>query len=161
MDLAGGGSRRPVLGGEFHAPEVRARGEEFDAYPGAFVGCVAKIDDAALLFFFGDGIDENQIAADDQRFVEIEKPTMRVDHDCLAIFAELAAFDIFAGGADGDARENPGATALGAFVRFGHSHKQSCNASRRESTPGRGDVPKKHSPSVEIVKGLLKLRRHT
>ena len=59
--------RGPILLREFDAPEMRAGREKLHAHARALFGSVAQVDDAALLFFFGRGIDEHQIRAELQR----------------------------------------------------------------------------------------------
>ena len=161
LNLARRWPGRPVLRREFDSPEMGAGRGELDAYARALFRSVAQIDDAAFLLFFGDGINEHQIRPEDERFMQVEKTAVRVDHDGLAVFLEFAAFDVYSRGAHGDAREDARTAALGAFLYLCHRHKQSCNAGQPESTIATCDVPKKHSPSVQVVKGLLKLSTHT
>ena len=106
LNLARRWPGRPVLRREFDSPEMGAGRGEFDAYARALFRGVAQIDDAAFLLFFGDGINENHIAAEDERFVQVEKPSVRVDYNGLAVFLELAAFHILSRGTHRDARED-------------------------------------------------------
>ncbi len=106
MNLARGRPRRPILRREFDSPEMRAGRGELDAHARAFIRGVAEIDDPAFLLLLGDGIDENQIPSDDERFVQVEEPAMRIDHDRLAVFFEFTALDVFSRGLYGDAGED-------------------------------------------------------
>jgi hypothetical protein len=129
VDGAGGLARGPVLRGKLDTPEMRTGGKELEADAGAFVGSVAQIDDAAVLLFFGNRVDEDDFGADSDRLLQVNKATVGVDDDRLCVFAEFAAVHILAASADGDARKDPGAAAFLAGVRVGHGHKLSCNAS--------------------------------
>ena len=117
MDWAGGGANGPILRGEFNAPEMRAWGKKFHAHASAFFGCVAEIDDAAILFFFGGGIDEDHIRAELQLLLKIEEAAMRVDDDRLAAFPEFFSEHVLSGRANRDTGEYPGTAAL-AVLRF-------------------------------------------
>lgn len=113
-NLAGGagwGAAGPVLGSELDAPEVRGGGEEFDADASALFGGVAEVDDAALLLFLGDGIDEDEVGAHFEILVDIKKGAMGVDDDGLAVFVEFLATVIAAGDAHGYAGEDTRAAA--------------------------------------------------
>jgi hypothetical protein len=147
--------RRPILRRKLHSPEMRARREEFHAHARAFFRGVAQIDDPALLLFFGHGVDQHQIAPDLERFMQVEEAAMRVDHDGLAVFLELAASDIFPARADGNPRKNAGTASFCGVLCFclHGSHSQSCNARRPESTASNPCVPKK-----AVCKSLLNSR---
>lgn len=110
-----GGASGPVLRSEFDAPEMRAGRKEFHADASAFFGRVAEIYDAAILLFFGAGVDENQFGADLKLRLEVEKTAVSVDDDGLAIFLEFLAQEIFPGGAHGNASKNARAAALAAL----------------------------------------------
>ena len=110
--------RGPIRLREFEAPEVGARRKKLDAYAGAFIGSVAKIDDAALLLFFGDGIDEDEFGSQFEGFLQVKQAAVRVHHNGMARFPEFAAVTAFSLRAHGDPRKDAGAAALGARLRF-------------------------------------------
>lgn len=103
--------RRPILLREFDAPEMRAGAQELDADACAFIGSVPQIDDAALLLFLGDGIDQDEVGAHFEILVDIKKGAMGVDDDGLAVFVEFLATVIAAGDAHGYAGEDARAAA--------------------------------------------------
>ena len=77
--------------GELNSPEMRRRRQKFKSYSLPLVGSVAKIHDAALLFFVAGRICHLQLRAHFHRFVQIEKAAVRVDYDGLASLAEFVA----------------------------------------------------------------------
>ena len=95
-----------------------ARRKKLDAHAGAFIGSVAKIDDAALLLFFGDGIDEDQFRSQVEGFLEVKEATVRIHNNGMARFPEFAAVAAFSLRAHGDPRKHAGAATLGARLRF-------------------------------------------
>jgi len=110
--------RGPIRLREFEAPEVGARRKKLDAHAGALVRSVAKIDDAALLFFFGDGIDEDEFRSQIEGFLQVKQATVGIHHNGMAGFPEFAAVTAFSLCAHGDPRKHAGAAALGARLRF-------------------------------------------
>jgi hypothetical protein len=107
--VEGLGRRRadgPIRLGEFDAPEVRGRREEFDADARALFAGVTHIDDAAFLVFFGDRIGEDELGAQFERSMKIEQAAVGVDDDGFGALAEIAALGIFAPRAHEDARED-------------------------------------------------------
>ena len=115
--------RMPILLREFDAPKMRTRAEKFHADACALFGGVAEIDDAALLFFFSSGINENEFGAELERFIEIQQAPVGVDYDRLALGAEFSAFDVLSRRVDRYPREDAGAAALFRDLRFWHRHK--------------------------------------
>src|ERR1700728_556579 len=112
--------RGPILLREFDAPEMRAGAEKLYADTRATLGRVAEIDHAALLLFFRGGIDEHQIRAELELLVQIEQAAVRVDHDGLALGAELLAQNVLALRLHGDAREDAGAATFAAGCGLNH-----------------------------------------
>jgi len=78
-------------GFEVDAPEMRGRGEEFDADAEAAVAGVAEENDATLQLFLGFGIDEDEHLAAVHFVLEHEQAAVLVDHQGFADFAEFAA----------------------------------------------------------------------
>src|SRR5579862_1128543 len=108
---------------EFHTPEVRAGREEFDAHARPLVRGVADVDDPALLLFLGGRVDQDHLGAKLKRFLEIDEPAVRVDHDRLADLAELAAVGVLPGGADRQAGKDPRTPAFFAVWGVRHHHQ--------------------------------------
>jgi hypothetical protein len=104
-----GGASGPIAGSEIDAPKMRRRRIKFDADPVAFLRNIADINHAAFLLFFRHRIDENDIGAKLERFLEIDEPAVRVDDDGLAVLAELFAVGALAGSPHGDAGKHASA----------------------------------------------------
>ena len=85
---------------------MRAGREKFDADAGAFFGCVAEIDDAAILFFFRGGIDEHQLRADFELSLQVKEAAMGINDDGLAGFLKFLSQQVSAGGANSNAGED-------------------------------------------------------
>lgn len=97
--------RGPILLSKFHAPEVRARRQEFDTNSRSAVGSIAKIYDAAFLLLFRCGIYEHDFRSQIEFRLQIKQPAMSVDDNCLAAFIKAAAGVTFAFGLDWNARK--------------------------------------------------------
>jgi hypothetical protein len=151
----GGWTHGPILRSEIDTPEMRAWGKEFDTDTCALFGSVAKVDDAAFLFFFGDGIDEHDFGAQRERFLQIKQAAMRVDDDGLAVLAEFLAIAIFGRSAHGDAREDAGTAPSRAVLRFAHGYLICCLGPDTESTVGSWKVSKNagRKKLAEIAQG--------
>jgi hypothetical protein len=151
----GGWTHGPILRSEIDTPEMRAWGKEFDTDTCALFGSVAKVDDAAFLFFFGDGIDEHDFGAERERFLQIKQAAMRVDDDGLAVLAEFLAIAIFGRSAHGDAREDAGTAPGRAVLRFAHGYLICCLGPDTESTVGSWKVSKNagRKKLAEIAQG--------
>ena len=151
----GGWTHGPILRGEIDTPEMRAGGKEFNTDTCALFGSVAQIDDAAFLFFFGDGIDEHDFGAERERFLQIKQAAMRVDDDGLAVLAEFFAIAIFGHSAHGDAREDAGTATGRAVLRFAHGYLLCCIGPDTESTVGSWKVSKNagRKKLAEIAQG--------
>jgi hypothetical protein len=130
----GGWTHGPILRGEIDTPEMRAGGKEFNTDTCALFGSVAQIDDAAFLFFFGDGIDEHDFGAERERFLQIKQAAVRVNHDGLAVLAEFPAVAILGHRAHRYSRENAGTAPGGAVLWFAHGSLVSCIGPDIEST---------------------------
>ena len=85
---------------------MRRGRQKFQSYPLPFVGSVAKVYHAALLFFVAGRIGHLQLRAHFHRFVQIEKAAVRVDHDGLASLAEFVPVAVHAADLYWDAREH-------------------------------------------------------
>jgi hypothetical protein len=112
----------PILLGELDAPEMRTGAEKLDTDARPLFGCVAHVDDAALLLFLGCGIDEDEFQAELEHFIQIEQAAVSVDHDRLALGAKLPALYVLPLGVNGDARKDAGAAPLAACLRSWHRH---------------------------------------
>lgn len=114
---------------------MRTGGKKFDADACAFLGCVTEIDDAAFLLFIGRRIDEHDLGAEVDGFLEVKQAAVSVDDDCLAVLAELAPVRVFACRADGDAREHPRTPALLCVFRYHQNYRamRGGGSQRRES----------------------------
>ena len=77
--------------GEFEAPKVGGRGEEFDADALAAIVGFTKIDDAAFLLFLRFRVGQHNHFAVIDFVLELEKAAVGVDDDGLANFLELAS----------------------------------------------------------------------
>jgi hypothetical protein len=119
----GGWRSGPIRLGEFEAPKVRARREKLDAYAGAFIRSVTKVDDTALLLFFRDWVDQDKLPPKFKRLLEIKQTPVRIHHNGMAGFTEFAAVAGFSLCPHRDPRKYPGAATLSArlsFCRRGH-----------------------------------------
>jgi len=125
--LGGSGRRRgrgaggfPIRGRKFDAPEVRRRGNEFEAEPEAALGGTADVDDAAFLVLFGSGAAQSDQRAHIHLRVEIEEGAVRVDDDRFGLLGELVAANVASGRANLHAGKHARTAPL--IVRFRCSH---------------------------------------
>ena len=81
----------PIGCSEFYAPELRTRNEKLNADAGSLVRGLADIYDTAFLLFVGNGVDEGNVGAYVNGFSEVDQAAVSIDHDGLAVVAELAA----------------------------------------------------------------------
>lgn len=91
--------RNPIGLGEFNAPEVGRRSEEFDADALALfgIGLIAEINNAAFLVFLRKGVRDDEECAHFDGLLSVEKSAMSIDYNRLAGLAELAVQFAFAG----------------------------------------------------------------
>lgn len=94
--------------GEFNAPEVGRRREEFDADALALfgIGLIAEINDAAFLVFLREGVSDDEEGAHFDGLLSVEQSPMGIDYNRLAGFAEPPVQFAFAGHNHADAHEN-------------------------------------------------------
>lgn len=110
----------PIGLSELHAPETRRRGEELEADALSLLRGIAQINDAALLLFLGEGVDQHDHRAVFDRLVQIEQPAVRVNDNGFANLAEFPAVDVLAGGYDTHTHEHAGAAASFGILDLGH-----------------------------------------
>jgi hypothetical protein len=115
VNRAGSGAGRPILRREFDSPEVRAGREKFDSDAGTFFGCVAEVDDAAILFFFRAGINQHQLRAHFEFGLQVKETAMSIDDDGLAGFLKFLSQQVSAGGAHRNAGEDARTASLAAL----------------------------------------------
>ena len=106
MNGVAGRARRPVLRSKIHTPKMRAGRMKFNSNARALLRRVSHVNDAAFLLFFRHRIDQRQVRAQLERFVQIEQPAVRVDDNGLAVLAELASLHVLARSAHRYAREH-------------------------------------------------------
>ena len=85
------GTTGPISWGEFDAPEVGRRIQNLDADTLSFIRSVAEKNDPAFLFFFGDRIDECELDAHFERFIQVQQSPVSAHHYGLAVLPETAA----------------------------------------------------------------------
>lgn len=93
---------------------MRAGRKKFDANASPAFRSIAKINDAAILFFFRSGVDEDHVRTDLKLGLQVKETTVRVDDDRLTGFLKLFSKHVFAGSTHGNPRENAGTAALPA-----------------------------------------------
>src|SRR5215468_4617010 len=106
---------------EFETPEVRRWGEELDADPLAAIRGLTKIDDAALLLFLRFRMGEHEHFTVIDFVLEHQQAAVRVDHDGLADFLELAAIVSAAGRLHAHPVKDASAAARRYMEDFRHS----------------------------------------
>jgi hypothetical protein len=129
----------PILRSEIHAPKMWTRRKKLHADTRPFFGRVAKINHSAFLLFFSHGINQYQVCAESKFLLNVEQPSVGVDHDRLAILSELTAVDALARRSHRYASENARTAALfaAAFLVdlcLAHVCQVSCMAQQQEST---------------------------
>jgi hypothetical protein len=77
---------------QFDAPEMRSRGDKFDAHALAVLGVVAEIDHPAFLLFLRGGIGEYEQRSHFQVLVGVEQSAMRIDNNRFAGMPEPFRF---------------------------------------------------------------------
>jgi len=97
----------PILRREFDAPEVRAGREEFNSHARALFRSIAQVNHAALLLFLGDWVYEHHVRSNLKFFLQVQKATVGVNHDRLAIFTKFLSQDVPTRRANGNSSENP------------------------------------------------------
>ena len=97
-----------------------AGAKEFNTNASAFIGCVAEIDNAALLLLFSGWIGQDQFGAEFERLVQIEQAAVRIDDNGLTLGAEFAALGVFPGNMHGNPRKDAGTAAFLGDLRFWH-----------------------------------------
>jgi hypothetical protein len=100
-------STRPILWREFDAPEMRARREKFYPHAGTLLRSIAQVDHAALLLFLRDRVYEHHVRANLKLFLQVQKASVGVNHDRLAIFAKFLSQDVPTRRANGNSSEYP------------------------------------------------------
>jgi hypothetical protein len=100
---------------QLDAPEMRSRGDEFDAHALALLGIIAKIDHSAFLLFLRGGIGEYEQRSYFQVLLGVEQSAMGIDNDRFAGMLESPALLILARELYPDSHEHSGAASF-AFV---------------------------------------------
>ncbi len=118
--------RGPILRCKLNAPESGRRREKFQTDTLAFLTGIAEINDPAVLIFFSRGIAERYLRAQFDGSVQVNEPAVRVHHDGLTGFAELAAIGVPAARMHGKPGKHAGTATLltGVQVRcFERGHE--------------------------------------
>ncbi len=103
------------------SPEMRCRGQKFNAHASPAVSWFSQVHDAALLFFLCLRIHQYQHFAIVDFVAQIQQPTVSADHQRLADFAEFTAFVAASQGLQAHLVEDALAAALCAFGNLFHA----------------------------------------
>jgi hypothetical protein len=112
----------PVGGDEIDTPEMWRRGEELKADPLAFIGGVAKKDDAAFLLFLCEWVGNDEYRIHVERLIQVHQAAVRIDHDGLAGLAETAAVGVLPGDDYAHPHEHSGTASSFIEIRFWHDN---------------------------------------